>query len=473
MIRVSRSSCATWLAALGLLVACKSSQLDEPLADKNGTGTKNNGATGAGRGQDRDGGSSGSGSSSSQRDGGASSGDGASGNGGDDGSSGSAASGGATGGQQDAGPFVVPPFSKANLLASIGACALASYRDFADKAVALDDAARRLASAPEAAELDKAQDAWLAAMASWQRAEPFRFGPAARTPALGALDLRDQIYAFPLGNPCKVDQTVVDKSYASAEFATSLISGRGLGALEYLLFHDGSDNACAAAAAINGDGSWAALSAAELAQRRADYAAAAAREVRAHAEALVQAWDPADGNFLAHISRPGRGGSVYATAQDAFNAVSDGLFMLDKEVKDWKLGWPLGLVTDCINAPSTCPDAVESRHARVSTDNLQQNLRGFRDAFEGCGPDHAGLGFDDWLREIGAGDLADRMVEALIGAERAVAELEPQLEDAIVSDPPRVLTVHAAAKRVTDLLKSEFVTVLDLELPAAVEGDND
>jgi predicted lipoprotein len=475
MDRAHRSLLAVSATALIVLLACNDSQLNEPLADK-GKGTKNSGATGAGRGGSRDGGTT-SGGSGSTRDGGPASG-GNSGTGGDDDPNGSAASGssGTTGGNSGAGgdePFVVPPFSKSNLLESIGGCALASYRDFVAKAVTLEESTRKLADAPDAAALAAAQDAWRTAMASWQRAEPFRFGPAARTPALGALDLRDEIYAFPHGDPCKVDQTLVDQSYASAEFASSLISGRGLGALEYLLFYDGGENACVASSAINGDGSWAALSADDLAQRRADYAAAAAREVRAKADALVHAWDPAGDDFLAHVSRPGRGGSVYANAQEAFNAISDGLFMLDKEVKDWKLGWPLGLVTDCVNAPNTCPNAVESRHARVSTQNLQQNLHGFRDAFEGCGPDHAGLGFDDWLREMGAGDLADRLVEALVGTEHALSELEPRLEDAIASDPPRVLVVHAAAKRATDLLKTELVTVLDLELPLAVEGDND
>jgi uncharacterized protein len=477
MVRAHRSLIIVCVGAWLLLPACNDSQLDEPLANQ-GNGSKNNGATGAGRGGTRDGGtnSGGSGSSATGRDGGpGTGGNTSSGTGGQNGPSGGAASGGSGATQADAGdePFVVPPFSKPNLLESIGACALASYRDFADKAVALEDSTRELAQTRDAAALNAAQDAWLAAMASWQRAEPFRFGPAARTPALGALDLRDQIYAFPLGDPCKVDQTLVDQGYASDGFATSLISGRGLGALEYLLFYDGGENACLATAAINSEGSWAALSEADLSARRADYAAAAAREVRARVDALVHAWVPAGADFLADLSRPGRGGSVYATTQDAFNAVSDGLFMLDKEVKDWKLGWPLGLVTDCVNAPNTCPNAVESRHARVSTQNLQQNLLAFRNAFEGCGPDHAGLGFDDWLREIGAGDLADRMVEALIGTEQALAELDPPLEDAIVSDPQRVLVVHAAAKRATDLLKTELVTVLDLELPMAVEGDND
>ena len=33
--------------------------------------------------------------------------------------------------------------------------------------------------------------------------------------------------------------------------------------------------------------------------------------------------------------------------------------------------------------------------------------------------------------------------------------------------------LHAAVKRITDNLKTEFVTVLDLELPQVLEGDND
>ena len=73
---------------------------------------------------------------------------------------------------------------------------------------------------------------------------------------------------------------------------------------------------------------------------------------------------------------------------------------------------------------------------------------GFRRLFQGCGEGYAGVGFDDWLRDAGAGDLAERMIASLNG-------------------------VDAAVKEVTDELKTEFVTVLNLELPSAAEGDND
>ena len=487
MGRGTKPWCAAGLAGLWVLLSgCDSSQLDEPLAER-GQGSKNHGVSSGGRGgnagddEDDAPGAKGGSTGSSGRDGGTASrqsgnaGDDApDGSGGDDAPGGSGASGGNTAPQTDASePFVVPPFSKPNLLESIGGCALARYRELAANAARLDAAASALAEDPaDGARRDAARQAWKTAMTSLERAEPFRFGPAARAPALGAENLRDEIYAFPLSNHCSIDQQLVDRRYDDA-FASILITARGMGGLEYLLFREGDENACAAGAEINGSGAWAALDDGELAQRRADYAAAVAHDVRVRAGALVAAWDPAGENFLADLSRPGRGGSVYADAQSAFNGISDGLFMLDKEVKDWKLGWPLGLVPDCLNAPRTCPDAVESRFARTSQANLQQNLSGFRDAFEGCGPDHAGLGFDDWLREAGAGDLADRLVDGLADAERAVTELEPQLEDAIATNPARVLAVHAAIKRVTDLLKTEFVTVLDLELPTAVEGDND
>ena len=43
----------------------------------------------------------------------------------------------------------------------------------------------------------------------------------------------------------------------------------------------------------------------------------------------------------------------------------------------------------------------------------------------------------------------------------------------VTSDPGRVIAVHTALKGVSDPLKAEFVGSLNLELPAASQGDND
>jgi uncharacterized protein len=364
------------------------------------------------------------------------------------------------------------PFSKPNLLEAIGHCALASYEEFEGHARRLAASTAALAQSPDDSKMQAARADWRATMASWQRAEPLSFGPAARAAALGGRDLRDNIYAFPLTNYCQIDEQIVAQTYAAPEFATSLGSSRGLSAIEYLLFNTSASNACFSALAINSTGAWTALGD-QIWQRRVDYADHAARDVLERAGSLRAAWHPEQGDFFQQLTTAGQGSATFSSAQQAFNAISDALFYIEKEVKDWKLGWPLGLVPDCANAPGLCPSEVESRYAFASTDHLRQNLTGFRRIFQGCGPEHAGLGFDDWLIEAGAPELAASMLDGTRAAQAAVDALDPPLEQALYADPSRVQALHAAIKTITDPLKTEFVTVLNLDLPKAAEGDND
>jgi len=362
-------------------------------------------------------------------------------------------------------------FSKAAFLRQIADCTVARYQDFEVHALALDEAAKANVAEPTDATANAVRDAWLAANASWQVAEVFRFGPAARTSDVdtGAQELRDQIYAWRFGGRCPVETALVDKLYAAAGFGSSLINYRGLGAAEYLLFYPGSDNACSSASAINSKGTWAALELSETAARKRAYAAAVAADVLENSQRLLQAWEPAGGNFRQKLTHPGTG-SVYPSEQAALNAVSHGLFYVDKEVKDFKLGIPLG-VSECVS--ELCPESLESRFAHVSTANIRRNYLGFRRLFQGCGGNYTGLGFDDWLDAIGASDLRGRMLTALDGAQRAIDALDPPLEVSITQNSDRVWAVYTALKQLTDLLKAEFVSVLDLEPPAGVGTDND
>ena len=245
---------------------------------------------------------------------------------------------------------------------------------------------------------------------------------------------------------------------------------RGLAAFEYVAFYEGSDNACSEFSTINAQGTWTALGVGGITQRKMEYAGAVSRNVASHASALVSAWAPNGGNFRAQLLGAGNGSAIFPSEQKALNAVSDALFYIELEAKDWKLGRPLGL-GDC--GATSCPEALESLYARQSTAHLARNLAGFRTIFQGCEAGYGGLGFDDWLRAVGAAELADRMLAALTLAERAVATLDPPLEQALVVDPSKVMAVYTAFKELTDLLKTEFVTVLNLELPKTTQGDND
>lgn len=364
-------------------------------------------------------------------------------------------------------------FSRRALLEATAACFVASYDDLRERARALEAAAERWAAAPDDdAASAAARTAWFEAALVFQRVELMRVGPLARAMDPGGRDLRDTLYAYPIDNPCAVDQRIVSEAYRDGALGAQPISARGFAALEYLLFYVGRSNACAAGIGINVSGSWAALGDDALRARRAAYAAAAAQDLRARADEVVEAWSQESPSFRSQFVGAGSGGSLYPDEQSALNGVSNAMFYVEKELKDYKLGWPLGLTPECLTG-GTCPEAVESPYARVSTSFMRENLRAFRQVFQGCGPGFAGLGFDDWLDAVGATDLKLRMLAGLSAAEAAVDELSPPMEDAIVSAPAAVLGVHTALKQLTDLLKTEFVSALDLELPMTSEGDND
>ena len=50
---------------------------------------------------------------------------------------------------------------------------------------------------------------------------------------------------------------------------------------------------------------------------------------------------------------------------------------------------------------------------------------------------------------------------------------EPDIAAALEVDQASVIALHTALKRITDLMRTELISVLDLELPKRVEGDND
>ncbi|HVR21188.1 MAG TPA: imelysin family protein [Polyangiaceae bacterium] len=363
-------------------------------------------------------------------------------------------------------------FSKRRLLEAVAACTVRELCFFQSHAATLRDRAATAASEPSEDAAAAAREAWLTAMASWEGLELFQFGPAAASLNPGGQGLRDRIYSWPLVARCKVDEQVVNRFYANDAYfgstSTSLTSGRTLHALEYLLFYSGTDNGCSAYSSINSTGSWRSLGADELRVRRRDYAARAAADVWRQAETLALSWSQDGGDFGPKLVEAG---PVYASEQVALNAVGNALFYLDTELKDSKIQVPLGLDVAC--PTERCPDQVEALYARTSVDHIAQNLRGFRRLFQGCADGNAGFGFDDWLIAVGAGDLATRMLAALDAADAVVASLDTPLEVLIVNEPARVQAVNDAIKRISDLLKTEFMAALNIERPPGTPGDND
>lgn len=369
-------------------------------------------------------------------------------------------------------------FDRRALLASLTTnVILPVHRDARDGAVALKAATAAslaaVATADEAARLADARLAWKAAMVRWQEAEVMQLGPAGPAAKYtGGRGLRDEIYSWPTVNSCRVDQEIVDAQYRDAGFFDAeLVNVYGLDALEYLLFHEGPDNTCPSQTTINASGTWAALGQAEITRRRADYADAVAERVVADMQALVSAWEPAEGNFAAQLSTAGSGGSAYGSAHGAVNELFAAMFYVELKVKDAKLAVPAGLSPDCV--ATVCPEAVESRWADHSTENISANLRAFRKLFTGGAPgSEASLGFDDFLVELGAPALATEMI-AETDAAIAVVDSMGSFQATLTADRAKAVAAYDAVKVLTDDLKSQFVTVLNLSVPDEGAADND
>lgn len=359
-------------------------------------------------------------------------------------------------------------FTRRALLEAIGTCVLENASTLDERALALEQAVSAAEDDPSL--LPAARDRWAEVMETLQRLEPMQLGPGAPSTQPGGKDLRDKMYSWPLTSPCAVDAHLPGEDYDTRPDDV-LINARGLGALEYLLFEEATTNACLASHPLNADGVWSTLSAETIRERRAAYAVFVARDVTEWTRALVSAWDPEQGNFAGELALAGSSSKTFTRDSLALNAASDALFYVEWATKDLKVARPAG-ITQCEAA--TCPDTLESLYAHRSKSHVRDNLVGFRMAFAGCSEDGAGLGFDDFLYAIGQGPVGREIVEDATAAIAALDAIEEDdLADAIASDRASVVDLHAALKRITDALRTDFLTLLDLELPRRVEGDND
>jgi sterol desaturase/sphingolipid hydroxylase (fatty acid hydroxylase superfamily)/predicted lipoprotein len=364
-------------------------------------------------------------------------------------------------------------FDRRAMLGSIGeSVILARYRAFADAAAKLERATVDQLASGSAADRKLAQDAWREAMAVWQQAELYQLGPAGpQESVVGGESLRETIYSWPIVSACRVDQELVEQAYQDvAAFSSELPNVRGLAALEYLLFHEGGENACTIQNDINVSGAWAALDLPEIERRRAAYAASLAIMLAGEAGSLRDRWEPSGGNFVGQLATAGQEGSVFESEEAALTALTDAMFYIEAVTKDRKLAVIDG-VGDCV--ATTCPDARESRHANASLLHLEQNLVGLELLFTG-GPSASALGLNDLLAAVDQEQLASDLIVDIAGAIDAIHAVEADdLEQALQSDLDGVINVHSALRAVTERLKVELTAALLIEPPAAVQGDND
>ncbi len=364
-------------------------------------------------------------------------------------------------------PHSSPTFTRKALRSAAADCAMWHYCSFEVVAKELDAAVRAYNDDPGEQNLEHARAVWRLAMANWSHVELFQFGPLGSQSQSAGKDMyegsgiRELIYAWPSTSACRVDEQLISQNYVSRGMESALISGRGLFALEYLLFGTETSSACLANSTTAQD--WSSLSQSEITRRKRDYAAAVSADIVQQVETLSEVWSPDGGNFKQTLVDAA---GAYPSEQEAMKVIAWSLIYAERELKDWKLGIPAGYTL-------THPVSdLETPYAKVGVENIRANLRGFRSLFQGCGADGAGVGFDDWLIEAGHPELADDIVAAWVVAQGAADDYS----GSITEKSAALEDLYQAVKGLTSLLKSDLFgagSPLNLELPGGVEGDTD
>jgi len=361
-------------------------------------------------------------------------------------------------------------FDRAGLLAHLSNDILLPLQlDFATKAAALPPAIQAhcdaLDAGAAATTLDTARAAFAAAIDAWQRNEALLVGPAETNMST----LRGHIYGWPNTSPCEIDRDVASRwaDPSSYDVSTELISTRSLTAVELLLYPPTDTHNC-----FDVPAGWDALGA-DLPRARCRLALAIATDVAAQANTLATDWRSDGGNYVAALATAGSNDTLPST-QHALNLVSDGIFYIDRMVKDMKLGEAAGIaVNACDAVEMPCLREVELRYSDRATFALRANLEITRQAFTGTTAAGEGLGFDDWLIAAGQPELAARMTASLDAAITKANALPDSFLGALDTQYADVAALHGSVRAFTDDLKSQFLTILALEIPDDVATDND
>ena len=340
----------------------------------------------------------------------------------------------------------------------------------------LSDYCSAIGTSEESSKEALAKDSWKASMAVVQGSEMLAIGPATDNGS----SFRKKILSYSEGslNSCGVDEMAVLAGRAELDVSERATNQRGLGGIEYLLFNESLDHTCPPQAATTSN--WNALDDTTRRKNRCNAALAIAEDVAAAAVQLRDAWLETGGDFRSeYISESNVGNSLQMT--------TDAIFYVDTGVKDKKLGIPLGINDAC--SAFSCPGSVESPYSESSFANIKNNVETFLEVFQGA----SGVGFDDFISEEGYPEVSERIItnsEAVIAALEGVStsvidqvnsisdsEDESQCNNAFANpdnlDSLSACSIYGLIKRITDDLKIDFVTIVNVNLPSGAQSDND
>lgn len=297
------------------------------------------------------------------------------------------------------------------------------------------------------ASLKQLQAAWRATQSAWQPLEMLQLGPVIERRT------QRQINAWPVRPTLLEPLLAARKPISPATMETQGAAGKGLPAIEYLLFADPTTSGPAPKK--------------PLAAAHCNALQALAYDVKAEADALAADWREPNGGFARQLKEAGKHpqDGVFASEEQALSDVLNLLIAGLDAIKIRKVGKPLEKSAD-----TAALERIESWRAGTSLDHIHDNLRGFERLFFGAGND--GFGLDDYLLGLERPILVRNVRERLDAAMRALAAIHPPLQQAVIAQRTQVEHLRTELHRLQHVLETQAADALKVD-PGFNANDGD
>lgn len=330
---------------------------------------------------------------------------------------------------------------------------LPTYRDFDERAKALDEAVADFVAEPREESLVAAQEAWRATREPWGELHSFTMGPFGK--GEGGLRLAPNLDQYPAAE-ARIEATMTRDDKLTAESLSLLgANERGFFTLEYLLWGDGDNDVVVAA--FTGDENGPA--------RRRKYLRLVSKDLVQRADALVTAWEPEGGNYLENYVTTGAPPAAFQDMKWAIATTASNLVFASEDVSLVALGDPLGK----FHGGEPKPELIRGWRSDNASADMQSYLVGVRNVYNGSRDGTRRLGLGVIVQERNAATHA-KVEETLEAAVDSLKALPRPLKTAIVDKDAKVEEAYEATTALTRLLAVDVIAALGSTL---FNSDND
>lgn len=304
---------------------------------------------------------------------------------------------------------------------------LATYTDLDNKAGELLTAVKALSENTTQANLEKAQQAWVATRSPWEQSEAFLFGPVDTQGLDPALD------SWPVDR-VSLQEVLDGDDELTVDFVKNGLEDtqKGFHTIEYLLFREGNQRTVS-----------------DITDRELEYLIASTEYLKESTSKLRLAWSPEGENFSDTVASAGDGNAVYPSQSSAVQEMVNGMITIADEVAN-------GKISDPYNEEDTT--LVESQFSFNSISDFQDNIRGIQNVYMGKFTND-GQGLNEFVMTEDA-DLDARFQSEVQKAIDAIGEIPDPFRDSITANRSAVQAAIDAVSTVQLTLEQDILPLV-------------